>query len=289
MALLGEAHSIATAPRGSLPAYVRPITRALVTQHARELSTAGLRLALSYRLGLHGTPEPLPEGLLLTLQDVFFDWLDAGTFDLGVVVPGSDGELRQVTFRGLTVTAGEVITATVRPRTTPLVVLERGGATLAPTAEDVIPDGPPQVLGVVQQADRTVDAFGRVVAVLFDKDVDRSSAQVPAAYQVNPTAIPLVPPPSPLVASVRPACWCCSLARGRGREECSSAWVPRPCRCRERWSPTTTSSWPRMSPVATSSRPCAPACRPWRHSTPPAVSVARGGDDFDGRPGLRGH
>ena len=79
VALLGQAHSIATAPRGSLPSGVRYISPATVIQRARELSEAAVRLELSYRAGPDGTAEPLPQGLLLTLQDLFFDFLGAGS------------------------------------------------------------------------------------------------------------------------------------------------------------------------------------------------------------------
>jgi hypothetical protein len=330
VALLGQAHSIATAPRGSLPAGIRPIPSALVAQRAMELSTAGFRLDLSYRAGPNGQAEALPEALLLTLEDLYFDFLGArtfdhgwdvlyrdsrqarlfgtalaevirreaetlgladlltlqhhwadtasyrgghltimtqarsgevpvvltltdrlgrrlggvlaaqggqrdipgadllhfaeaglalgqfamltrpdtapytatllaqqtGTFDLGMVAPGSDGVLRQVVFRDLAVTAGEQLLATIRPGATPLVVLERAGVALAPSAEEVIPDRPPEVLGVVQQADRPVDAFGRVVAVLFSEDVDKASAQALTSYAVSTATIPMLPPPA---------------------------------------------------------------------------------------------
>ena len=72
MALLGEAHSIATAPRGSLPVGVLPISNSTVGQRAGELSESAFRLELSLREGAGGAAEPLPEGLLPTLQDLFF-------------------------------------------------------------------------------------------------------------------------------------------------------------------------------------------------------------------------
>jgi hypothetical protein len=325
VALLGQAHSIATAPRGSLPAGVRHISSATVIQRARELSEAAVRLELSYRAGPDGTVEPLPQGLLLTLQDLFFDFLGAGspssgwdrlyrdsrqarlfgaalaevvgreaetlgladllelqrswadteayrgdhitlmtqavggeipvvieitdgrgrrlggaldpqgghreipasdilglydgdtlsgqfavvtkleaspysvtlealhpgTFDLGIVAPGDDGELRQIIFRTLSVAAGEKLSVTINSP----AVLQRGGAVVEPTLETIVSDGPPEVLGVMQNADRDVDPFGRVVAVLFDEDVEQVSAEATSSYLVNPVAIPMIPPP----------------------------------------------------------------------------------------------
>src|SRR5262249_45273173 len=70
------------------------------------------------QLGLSGI-----EGKLATLTKVditpYTGTLAAtrdGSFDLGVVVPASDGELRHVIFRSLTVTNGEQLVLTVRPR-----------------------------------------------------------------------------------------------------------------------------------------------------------------------------
>ena len=329
VALLGEAHSIATAPSGSLPVGVRPIAPSRVMQRARELASAAQRLQLSVRARTNGQAEPLPQGLLLTLQDLLFDFLgdrifddgwdtlyrqsrqarlfasaladvvwreaqtlgmaelialqrswsdtehyrpdhvtvmtqatggalpvvleasdragrrmggsldpqagsraipaadilsfdvagnatgqfavlarpdtalyrvslsaiNAGVFDLGVVVPGSDGALRQIVFRGLSVSPGDQLVATVRPRSDSPVSLDRDGAAIAWNTNDVIPDRPPEILGIVQNADQDVDRFGRVVAVLFSEDVDKNSAQDPAAYAVDAVTIPMLPPP----------------------------------------------------------------------------------------------
>jgi protocatechuate 3,4-dioxygenase beta subunit len=120
----------------------------------------------------------------------------AGTFDLGIVVTGADGQLRQVTFRSLPVTQGETLRAVIRPRQDPLVVLERSGVPIAAASEDLIPDTAPRVLGVMQNGDPSVDAFGRVVAVLFSEDVELVSAQTATAYAVSPASIPMVPGPA---------------------------------------------------------------------------------------------
>src|SRR5439155_24399102 len=101
-------------------------------------------------------------------------------------------------FRGLSVTAGERLTVTIRPRSEPPVVLERGSVSIAPTSQEPVPDGPPEVLGIVQNADPSVDRFGRVVGILFSEDVDQASAENPASYAVGPTTIPMIPLP-PLV------------------------------------------------------------------------------------------
>ena len=302
VALLGQAHSIATAPRGSLPLGVRPISSDTVVQRARELSEAAFRLELSVRAGADGEAEPLPQGLLLTLQDLYFDflgvgfpdvgwdrlyrdsrqarlfgaalaevvgregdalgffdlidlqqsWADtesyrgdhitvmtqtegaeipvvleltdndgrrlggsldpegghreipgadvlnlnagnnagqfavvtqphgspyevtlealqAGTIDLGVVAPAAGGELSHVIFRALSVSSGDELVLTIRLDSDPVVLLERSGVPIDPTSEEMVPDGPPEVLGIVQDADFAVDAFGRVVAVCLTK------------------------------------------------------------------------------------------------------------------------
>lgn len=334
VALLGEAHSIATAPRGSLPLGVRPIPASIVGQRARELSEAAFRLQLSYRAGADGKAEPLPQGLLLTLEDLYFDFLGAGvaddgwdalyadsrqarlfgaalaevvgreaqtlgladllalqrhwadtesyradqltimtkstageipvvldvsdrqgrrlggsldpeggfrdipradilrfdsgdvatgqfavltrldaspyiatlvaqhtgTFDLGIVVPDRNGALQQTTFRNMSVTTGERLTVTIRPRSEPLVELTRNGTPVVATTQEPIPDGPPEVLGVVQRADPSVDQFGRVVGILFDEDVDKASAEAAVAYAISTATIQVIPPP-PLVDS----------------------------------------------------------------------------------------
>jgi hypothetical protein len=125
----------------------------------------------------------------------------AGTFDLGIVAPGSDGELRQVIFRSLAVSAGEQISLIIHPHSEPLVVLEQSGTPISPSLENFIPDDPPEVLGIVQNADQNVDRFGRVVAVLFDEDVDKTSAQDPNSYtvfeRVGETTVPV---PGALIA-----------------------------------------------------------------------------------------
>ena len=329
LALLGEAHSIATAPRGSLPLGVQPIDAATVVQRARELTEAALRLELSFRADAEGTPEPVPEGLLLTLQDLYFDWLgagfpddgwdslyrksrqarlfgaalaevtgregvafgpldlielqglwadtesyraghltiaaqtpgggspvvlelrdaqgrrlggaldpeegrhdmpgadilrfmadgvsdgqfavvtqpqaapyaatltalEAGSFDLGIVVAADDGELRQYAFRALSVVEGEQLFAAIRPGSDPLVELLRGGVAVFPSSEDLILDGPLEVLGIVQNADPSVDRFGRVVGILFDEEVEVELAEDPASYEVGAADIPVIPPP----------------------------------------------------------------------------------------------
>jgi hypothetical protein len=330
VALLGEAHSIATAPRGSLPADVRPIKSTTVIQRARELSEAGYRLELSYREGADGNAEPLPEGLLLTLQDLYFDYLGAGEYDdgwdwlyrnsrqarlfgmaltdvinhemktlgfatlvelqknwadtesyysshitvmteavdgqipvvlkltdrlgrqlggsldpeggqreipgadilgffnkddtvkgqfavitkpetppyrinlnvleagkftLGIVVPGRDGELRQIIFRDVLVSEEDELIVTIQPGLVSPAVFKINGMPIEPTSEELIPDGPPEVLGVMQQADRDIDQFGRVVAILFDEPIDKSSAKDPTSYRINPATITMIPPP----------------------------------------------------------------------------------------------
>ena len=330
VALLGEAHSIASAPRASLPVGVLPIPASTVTQRARELTSSASRLRLSYRSGTEGAAEPLPESLLLTLEDLYYDFLGArvrddgwdtlyrssrqarlfggalasivqreagllglgdamdlqrhwadtesyrddhitvmtngsggqvpvvldvtdrlgrhlggsldpeggrreiagadvltfetadvatgqlatlarvdgspftatltadrtGTFDLGIVVTDVAGQLRHVVFRSVPVTAGERLMLLIRPRSDPAVSLERAGTATPPTEEQVIVDGPPVVLGVVQIADENVDRFGRVVGVLFDKDVQQSTAESPASYTPGAATIPMIQPPA---------------------------------------------------------------------------------------------
>ena len=326
LALLGEANSIATAPRGSLPVGVEPIAGNIVVQRARELTEAALRLDLSVQPGPGGAPEPIPEGLLLTLQDLYFDFLGAGladtgwdtlyrssrqarlfgaaltevlagelvtlalsdlaalqaswadtesyredhvslvlegvggdlpvvltltdfdervlggsldplgglreipkadvltfdttgqvamvsnassfryvgslvaledgAFDLGVVAPGIDGQLRQLLFRSLDVSAGEELLVTIRPRAEPAVVLTRAdGSDIAPDDNVLIPDGPPEVLSVVQLADFETDEFGRVVGVLFDEEVTVDSSQRIDGYSISEAAIAMVESP----------------------------------------------------------------------------------------------
>lgn len=330
LALLGEAHSIATAPRGSLPPSVLPISTATVQQRAAELTEAARRLELSVRADAGGALEPLPEGLILTLQDLTFDWLGAGfadegwdalyhqsrqarlfgaalaevlgreaadfglfdlialqqlwadtesyraghitltaqsaaggvpvaldladgqgrqlvdilapdaglrelpaadalafeagtpadglvavvalpdaapyvatftalqdgTVDLGIVAPADDGELRQFVFRGLAVVEGEQLFATISPGTVAPVTLERGGSAIVSNAQTLIPDGPPQVLGILQNADPAVDRFGRVVGILFDEDVETASAADPGSYGIGAAEIAVIPPPA---------------------------------------------------------------------------------------------
>ena len=329
VALLGEAHSIATAPRGRLPAGVRPMRSSTVVQRANELSEAAFRLELSVMADPDRNLQQLPDGLLLTLEDLYFDflgagfsddgwdslyrrsrqarlfgaalaevvgrearalnlndrlalqrhWADtehyradyvtvmtqafagdlpvileisdssgrrlggsldpeggtrdipgadilnfgangspdgqfavltrldeapytatltaaaAGSFDLGIVAPGSNGELQQFVFSNLPVAEGETVSLTIDSRREPVVVFERDGSAVLPTSQEAIPDGPPQVLGILQQADRTVDEFGRVVAVLFDEEVDEVTAEETGNYAISSATIPMIIPP----------------------------------------------------------------------------------------------
>ena len=327
LALLGQAHSIATAPAGSLPAGVERITPLLVNTRAQQLTEAAIRWELSRIPGADGNPEELPEGLLLTLQDFYYDWLGAGlddsgwdslyrrsrqarllgvafadvfareaetlglpdllglqasfadtesyrdghvtvlaqdvsgslpvylsmtdgggnslggsldpeggvrdipnadvltfadetnidgqmatvlaaggtytgefiavadgSFDAGFVVPDETGELVQVMFAGLSVTAGEQVEFIVTPGLDPLVTLIQGSVEIAPSGTLVVPDGPPEILGVIQDVERG-DQYGRVVAVLFDEEVDTDSAQASINYQISNAIIPVIPPP----------------------------------------------------------------------------------------------
>ena len=118
-----------------------------------------------------------------------------GSFDLGVVVPDATGELVHITFSAVSVTQGESLDLSIHPGGDSLVELRRGGEGIAATFETVIVDGPPEVLGIVQNADADVDEFGRVVAVLFDEDVDRQSAEAAINYQLSSALIPVIPPP----------------------------------------------------------------------------------------------
>ncbi len=328
MALLGQAHSIATAPRGSLPSNIRPIGSSLVVQRARELSEAAYRMSISYRTRPDGVAEEIPEGLLLTLEDLYFDflgegeydsgwdwlyrdsrqarlfgsaltevlgremkslgiteltglqrhWADTesyraghvtlmtqspggplpvvfeitdssgrklggsldpqagsreipradaliftdqgmtagqfaaithsgsslyrvrltgladGVFDIGIVAPGSDGELRQMIFRAVPIAQGEALSLTIQPGINNPVLLERNGVPVDASSSEIIPDGPPEIISVIQQAD-DVDRYGRVVAVLFDEDVNTASAQNPSSYSIDPATINMMPPP----------------------------------------------------------------------------------------------
>jgi len=329
LALLGQAHSISHSPRGSLPTGILPISSDTVVQRARELTEAAVRLEFSWRTAVDGSSEPLPEGLLWTLQDLYFDYLGAGfaeegwdalyrdsrqarlfgaalaevvgreaealgaidlidlqrrwadteayrgpqitvmtqsvgpelpvvlsvvddeglrlggsldpqggvreipgadtlvfeqsgapigqlavltqvdaysyevtleartagTFDLGIVVPAGDGVLRHLVFSSVTVAAGERLLVGIQPDLASPVELLQGGNVVAPSSEAVVVDGPPEVLAVVQDADPDVDLFGRVVALLFDEDVDAESAEALAAYAVGDAVIAMVPPP----------------------------------------------------------------------------------------------
>jgi len=116
--------------------------------------------------------------------------LQAGTFDLGIVSPASDGALRHIVFRSLSVSTGDQLLVTIQPELTSPVELLQNGNPVTPSTEEVVPDGPPEVLGVVQNADYNVDVFGRVVAVLFDEDVETDSAQELAAYSIRDAVIP---------------------------------------------------------------------------------------------------
>ena len=61
-----------------------------------------------------------------------------------------------------------------------------------PSGVALIPDGPPEVLGIVQNADPDVDRFGRVVAVLFDEDIGGEAASDPASYGIGVAEIPVI-------------------------------------------------------------------------------------------------
>ncbi|MDH4017764.1 MAG: hypothetical protein OEV20_10540, partial [Actinomycetota bacterium] len=329
LALLGQAHSISNSPRGSLPTGLRPISLDTVIQRARELTEAAIRLEFSWQTASDGSSEPIPEGLLWTLQDLYFDYLgagfaeegwdalyrgsrqarlfgaalaevvgreadsigaidlielqrrwaeteayrgpqitvmtqavgpelpvafslvdddgrrlggsldpqggdreivgadalvfeqgdapigqlavltqidsfayevelsaiSAGTFDLGLVVPAGEGQLRHVVFSSLSVAAGERLLLSIRPDLSSAVDLRQGGNPVVPTSEALVVDGPPEVLAVVQDTDPDIDLYGRAVAVLFDEDVDAESGEVLAAYAVSDASIPMIPGP----------------------------------------------------------------------------------------------
>ena len=329
LALLGQAHSISTSPRGSLPPDVWPIAPSTVQYRARELAEAGRRLELSVQPDAEGKAEPRPDGLLLTLEDLLFDFLGAGEsdsgwdslyrssrqarlfaaallevairegeplgladhlalqghwsrtehyrdahisvvtqaeggdvpvlvhlgngksrglggllhpdnvvrelpgadvvslerdallsgqlailtrtdagpyvgtlagrrsgrFDLGVVALDDTGELVQVVYRGVAAEKDEQLYLEIHPGAQNPVRLEKGGVRLEPSTAEPIADGPPEVLGVVQDDDWEIETFGQVVAVLYSEDVDGESAREANAYAVSRASIPMIPPP----------------------------------------------------------------------------------------------
>jgi len=115
---------------------------------------------------------------------------DTATFALSVVAPDAAGTLRQYVFPALAVTdhpealgaAGDPFRFTFELLADGSIVQGRPIAAPPPTS---IPDQPPEVLGIVQQADadllkigeEVVGRPGRVVAVLFSEEVTPESVQ----------------------------------------------------------------------------------------------------------------
>lgn len=125
----------------------------------------------------------------------------AGTFDLGVVVPGaSAGTLLQVRFASVALQAGGTIRVLVdlsAPGPAQALVDRDGDgtvdATLDPATASIV-EGPPQVVDVVTLESGYYDSpgalndpatYGLLVGVLFDKPVDKASAETLSNYALE--------------------------------------------------------------------------------------------------------
>ena len=164
---------------------------------AREIPNADL---LNFRDGFDAAGQ---FAVVTRLEDLSDSWpfaavlevVSDGSFDLGVVVTDEAGELHQIAFVDVEVAAGERLDLTIRRVPTLEVTLEKAGLPIATSWETSISDGPPEVLGIVQQADPSMDRFGRIVGVLFDEEVDEETAHAPDSYAVGAVTIPMIPPP----------------------------------------------------------------------------------------------
>jgi hypothetical protein len=125
----------------------------------------------------------------------------AGTFDLGVVVPGaSAGTLQQLRFAGVALQAGGTIRVLVdlaAPGPAQARVDRDGDGTVDVTldaAASSIVEGPPQVVDVVTLESGYLDSpgslldpgtYGLLLGVLFDKPVDKASAETLSNYALE--------------------------------------------------------------------------------------------------------
>ena len=125
----------------------------------------------------------------------------SATFDLGIVLPGADGVLRQVKFAGVGLESGARAALTLVPGTDAeyLLQIDADGdgtveRTMAPSAQLVIPDQAPQIVAATQIVPGFGpggDKHGRTVAVLFSKKVSKESAQNVANYAAEENGVRL--------------------------------------------------------------------------------------------------
>ncbi|HEY6871279.1 MAG TPA: carboxypeptidase regulatory-like domain-containing protein, partial [Geobacteraceae bacterium] len=121
------------------------------------------------------------------------------TFDMGIVVPGAGGTLQQVTFSGVTLSAGAKASLLLTPGSgnSYALAIDRDGdgvidGTVAASAVSAIADHAPQVVAATQIVPGFGpggDKHGRNVAILFDQRVSKESAQNIANYAVDANAV----------------------------------------------------------------------------------------------------
>ena len=113
---------------------------------------------------------------------------DDAAFTLSIVVPQADGTLRQIVFEGVNASTSPQLSFAAGAPYRLTVSMNGGAATSQPlvsSGDSPVAEPPPSILGVVQQADADVlkcedsagTPVGRVIAVLFSKEVTADSVQ----------------------------------------------------------------------------------------------------------------
>ncbi|MGE5243771.1 MAG: carboxypeptidase regulatory-like domain-containing protein [Betaproteobacteria bacterium] len=138
---------------------------------------------------------PAPGAFTIRLDAIPEAALDT-PFTLSVVIPGAGGGLRQIVFQGVTAANLPSLTfAPDAPYTASVIVnvgsVSQTGSPLAAASDGAVVEPLPTVIGVVQQWQADVVSCpdvpplypGRVIAVLFNKEVTADSAQDGARAQ----------------------------------------------------------------------------------------------------------
>ncbi|MBN1273270.1 MAG: carboxypeptidase regulatory-like domain-containing protein, partial [Candidatus Aminicenantes bacterium] len=111
--------------------------------------------------------------------------IETGSFDLSLIIPDSEGNLRQVVFRNVETQTGSISFLSVKPDDVSFVLstdLDGDGVEDFTTdgETDAIIEPPLQAISATQ--DVTADPTGHAVALFFNKSVDEESSENPENY-----------------------------------------------------------------------------------------------------------
>ena len=124
-----------------------------------------------------------------TNYQVIINGLETGTFDLGLVLPGSKGSLIQAIYHGLDTQPGARASITVTQGMTDFALsldLDGDGtidSTVQPDSLLTIADSGPEVVNAVH--DLVLDSNGKAIKVLFNEQVLADTAKILTNYNIN--------------------------------------------------------------------------------------------------------